>query len=112
MSSEKCASGGRLAEFSDSSVSLVYGLISVCSGCGVGICNDDSSEAFPRNVAGPLSLRPIGIPKGVVFVRVAVWPAIDGDGRDVARGIEAARRQDARQLIANLVLESFKASRQ
>ena len=43
----------------------------------------------------------------VVFVGVAVRPAIDGDGLDVAGGIESSGGEDAAELVADVALEGF-----
>src|SRR5258708_19486783 len=57
-------------------------------------------------------LVPVGIEERIVFVRVAVRPAIDRDGDDVGDRIEAARAQGAGELVADVALEDLEARAQ
>jgi hypothetical protein len=54
-------------------------------------------------------LVPVGVKKGIVFVRVAVRPAVDRDWRDVPGWIEAAGPERAAQLVADVALEGLEA---
>ena len=59
-----------------------------------------------------LVLVPVGIEQRIVFVRVAVRPAIDRDGDDVGGRIEATRAQGAPELIADVALSAQPLARQ
>ena len=61
---------------------------------------------------GAAPARPVRIEQRVVFVGVAVRPAIDGDGGDVARRIEAAGAEHAGELVADVALEGLERGRE
>ena len=54
---------------------------------------------------GLVGLVPVRIEQRIVFVGVAMRPTVDGDRDDVARRIESAVPEDARELIADVALE-------
>src|SRR6516162_8818944 len=82
--------GSRREQFADGAVGLVDGYVGVGRGAGVGIGNGDSTAAFTAEDMGSLPLGPVGVEQGIVFVAVAVGPAVDGNGCDVTRRIETA----------------------
>src|SRR5215471_20218524 len=98
------------AELFDGAPGLVYCLIGVSGRACIGVGDRDSAETFARNFAGALPGRPLGIEKIVVLVSVAVRPAIDSDGGDVARGVEAGLVKDACELVADIAFKGFKRS--
>src|ERR1700686_4619391 len=57
----------------------------------------------PRAACLDLAIR-LRVKQRVGLVRIAMAPAIDGDGSDVPIGIEAARTQDSAELIASVRL--------
>src|SRR5256885_1517197 len=77
----------------------------------VGVCNRYAAKRLAGNFAWTLSCGPFGVEKIVVFVRVAMRPAIDGDRVNITRGIEAACTENAAKLVADITLECFKRSR-
>src|SRR2546429_1657112 len=80
--------------------------------CRVGVCNRYTAKGFAGDFAWTLSCGPFGIEKIVVFVCVAMRPAIDGNRVNIARGIEAAGTENAAKLVADIALECFKRSRE
>jgi hypothetical protein len=58
-----------------------------------------------------LPLLPIGIEQRIVFVGVAVRPAIDRDRSDVLRRVEASRTQHPAELVADLLFEGREIGR-
>jgi hypothetical protein len=103
---------GSRQQFLDGPVALIDGLVGVGSGGCVRIGNRNSSVSLARDVARALARGPIGIPKRVVLVGVAMRPAVDGDRVDIARRIESPCPEHAFELITNTSLEVFKGSRQ
>src|ERR1700681_2125618 len=80
--------------------------VSVCA-C-VRVCDRQPPERFASYFARRLpAFQPELVGERIVFIRVAVRPAVDRDFQDVARGVESARTQYARQLLANVALVSF-----
>ena len=74
--------------------------------CGIGVGDRDAAKPLPRDDAGRLAaLEPERIRQRIVLVGIAVWPTVDGDGQDVARGVEAAATQRARELPADAALD-------
>src|SRR5215831_14465761 len=76
-------------EFGDGAVGLIDSDIRVCSGAGVGVGDGDMAKSLAANLVRSLACGPLRIEKRVVLVAVAMRPAIDGDGFDIAGGIEA-----------------------
>src|SRR6476646_6094003 len=91
---------------------FVDGGVSVGRSCRVGVCNRNAAKGFAGDFAWTLSRGPFRIEKVVVFVRVAMRPAIDGDRVNITPGIEAAGTENAAQLVADITLERFKRSRE
>src|SRR5882672_3822124 len=79
--------------------------------CRIGVCNRYAAKGFAGDFAWTLSSRPFGVEKIVVFVCVAMRPAIDGNRVNITRGIEAASAENAAKLVADIALECFKRSR-
>src|ERR1700722_2136583 len=102
---------GRLAEagyFSYRAIGLIDCGAGVGERSGVGIGDRNSAERLTPDHARTFVFGPIRIEEGIVFVRVAVRPATDGDRLDFVRRIEAARRENAAQQAADVALESRK----
>src|SRR5579862_302046 len=73
---------------------------------GIGVRNLDSPEGLASDHTRTLGDRPVQrLEQIVVFVGIAVRPAIDRDGLDVARWIETSGRQGASELIAYMAFE-------
>src|SRR5438270_5373810 len=87
---------------------LVYRFISISSGSRVRICNSNPSKAFAPNLAWTVTLGPFRVEQVVVFVSIAVRPAVHGDRRNIIRWIESTLAKHSRKLIANVSLERFK----
>src|SRR5260221_9201998 len=88
-------------------------LINSTIGVGVGSCvavrNRNPAGGQPCHLAGNLStLEPEFIEQRVVFIRVAMRPAVDCDGSDVGCGIEASWAQGRSELLADFALDGFK----
>src|SRR5262245_59422733 len=78
--------------------------VRVCASVGVG--NRDSPVPPPRNDARLLAaVQPERIGERVVLICVAVRPAVDRDGENIARGVETTRTDCARKLIADAALD-------
>src|SRR5271154_5361641 len=93
----------------DRAIRLIDSGVGVRKSFSVGIGDRDAPERLAADDAGLLLLRPIGIVQGIVFVGVAVRPAIYGDGLNIRGGIESAGRQHRSELLANISLESCEA---
>src|ERR1700682_3507471 len=96
-----------LQKFLYGAISLVYRRVGIGGGPGIGVGDGDAAKAGPPDHVGLLRLRPFRIEQLVIFVSITVRPAIDGDARHIARRIEAARTEDARQLAADVALEGL-----
>ena len=59
-----------------------------------------------------LARQPDRIEQLIVLVGIAVRPAIHGNARDVAGGVEAARPKRALELVADVALEGLERGRQ
>ncbi len=84
---------------------LVDGGVGIGGPAGVGIGDGDAAKAGAADHIGLALGRQVFIEQGVVFGGVAVGPAVDGDGGDVAGGVEAAGGQGPGQLVAGVALE-------
>ena len=71
-------------------VGLVDGAVGIGRRAGVGIGDGDAAETRPPDDVGLLLQGKDRLPKGVPFRRIAVGPAVDGDGGDVPGRIETA----------------------
>src|SRR5258707_6803436 len=105
-SSERQRLGGK--QFADRSVRLIDGDVGVRGCARIGVGNGDAAEWLATKNVWLLSVGPFWIEQRIVFVAVAVRPAIDGDGCDVARRIESAGGNRSRELIANFAFKQFK----
>src|SRR5579859_1051199 len=76
----------------------------------IGVCNRYAAKRFSGDFAWTLSCGPFQVEKIVVFIRVAMRPAIDGDRVNIACGVETAGAENTAQLVANITLERFKGS--
>src|SRR3546814_3842434 len=75
-------------------------------GARIRIGDRDPAEALAADHVGPLlGCHVPRIVERVVFIGIAVGPAVDGDGGDIALGIEAAGAEDRHQLLADVALE-------
>ena len=92
-------------QFGDGAKRLVDRDIGIGGRTGIRVRDRDASKRLPSDFMRRLPGRPLGIVERVVFVPVPVRPAIDGDGLDVARRVEAAIGQHPRELLANPALE-------
>ena len=84
-------------------------LVGESSRSSVGVGYRHSATAPASDNVWPLLGRQIRIGQRIVGVRVAVWPTIHSNGRDVLRGIETASAQHTGELIANLQLKLLEA---
>src|SRR5262245_2929970 len=99
-------------QFGDRPMGLVDRLVRVSRSRRIRIRDRDSTEPFAPDLARRLPLGPIRVPKRVVFVGVAMGPAIDGNRVDIACRIELPVFQHTRQLITNAPLEGLKRGRE
>ena len=88
-------------------MSLVNSDIRVSAAAAIRIGDRDAAESCASDDLRSLRLGDIGVEQRVVFRRITVRPAIDGDCGDVARRIESAGRQGTVQLLADLALEGL-----
>src|SRR5262245_12460702 len=84
---------------------LIDGDVGVGRRAGIRIGDGDPSELPPANFMRRLARGPSWVVERVVFVAVAVRPTVDRDRLDVARRIEPALAEDARELIADVAFE-------
>src|SRR5579863_4258035 len=95
-----------LRDFLDGAMALVDGDVGKCVPVCVGLGDDDSSERLASNHAWTIRGGAIEwFEEPVVFVGVSVRPAVHGDGLNVSRGIESARREHSSKLIVNVLFE-------
>src|SRR5256885_9854808 len=102
----------RTQQFLHGSMGFVDRGVSISRSRRVGVCNRYAAKRFAGDFAWTLSCGPFGIEKIVVFVCVAMRPAIDGNRVNITRGIEAAGTENAAKLVADITLEGFKRSRE
>src|SRR5258708_525954 len=107
-SSERQTLGGK--QFADRAVRLIDGDVAVRGCARIRVGNGDAAKRFATKDVWLLSVGPLWIEQRIVFVAVAMRPAIDGDGCDVAGRIEAASGERSRELIANFAFKQFKRS--
>ena len=70
-------------------------------------------EWLAADHARPLGIRPVErLKQRVVFVSVAVRPAVHGDGLNIPRWVESAAGKHAAELVANVALEGVKGRTQ
>src|SRR5208282_2079740 len=87
---------------------LVDGGISVGVAVGVRVRDLDSSKGLAGGYTWTLRRRTVqGLEQFVVLVGVSVGPAVDGDGLNIARGIETSGGEHAAELVAHVTLERF-----
>src|SRR5882724_5211539 len=101
-----------MQQFLHGSMGFVYRGVRVSRRRRVGVCDRYAAKGFAGDFAWTLSCGPFRVEKIVVFVRVAMRPAIDGNRVNITRGIEAAGAENAAQLVADIALECFKRSRE
>src|SRR5579872_6481641 len=103
--------GAHLCYFLNGAVALIDGDIGVGVAVCVGVRDGDSAERLATDDARTLGRGTIEwLDEAVVLVCVAMRPAIDCDGLDVSRGIEAARGEHAAELIVNVLFEGVEPS--
>src|SRR5580704_18643847 len=88
---------------------FVNRLVGESSRTGVGVGYGHSATAPASDNVRPLLWRQIRIGQRIVGVRVAVWPTIHRNGRDILGGIETVSAQHTSELIANLQLKLLEA---
>ena len=93
------------SEFLDGAMSLDDCRVDVCSSSRVGVRHRNPPEARPADHVREFVLRSHGVEQTVVVVGVAVRPAVDRNGLDVSRRIEAAAREHPAELSTNLPLD-------
>src|SRR5712664_144074 len=98
-------------QFANGAPSLMDCFIGVSERPRVRIGDVDAAKRTAADFAWRLSRRPLRIIERIVFVRVAVGPAIDGDRLDVAGRFESTGREHAIELIAYVAFEHFKGCR-
>ena len=103
------ASAGDRERFANGAPSLVDRHVGISACAGIRIRDHDSAEGRAADDVGLVGLVPVRIEQWIVFVGVAVRPAIDRDAYDVGRRIEPSRSKDARKLVANVALERLEA---
>src|SRR5713226_4561904 len=103
--------GSRAGQLLNGAPCLVNSAVGVSVGARVGVGDCQTAKGLAGGDAGKLAtFQPKLVEQGVVLVSVAVRPAVDCDGGYVARWIEAATEQRARQLVANVVLKRLEGS--
>src|SRR5262245_9508250 len=80
--------GGR--QFVDRPPGLVDRAVRVRIRAGIGVGDGDVAEALTTNELRARLHVPGRVLQVEMVAGIAVWPAVDGDGEDVTRGIEAA----------------------
>src|SRR5579862_235309 len=105
-----CFSGclAEAAYFSCRAIGLIDCSAGVGERGGIGIGDRNSAERLTADHAGTFVFGPIRIEERVVFVRVAVRPAIDGYCLNVLCRIKTSRHENPPELAANVALESRK----
>src|SRR5580704_7288251 len=96
-----------LQKFLYGAIGLIDRRVGIGGGTGIGVGDGDAAEARPPDHMRLLRFRPFRIEQLVIFVSIAMRPAIDGDARHTARRVEPARTEDARQLVADVALEGL-----
>src|SRR5208282_2929146 len=97
-----------LLQFLHRAISLVDGTVGVRVGIGVGVRNRQASEGFARHLARRFAaFQPELVEQRIVFIRVAVGPAVHRDFEDVASRIESSRPKNSQQLLADVALIGF-----
>src|SRR5206468_405946 len=82
---------------------LINGAIGVGIRSRIRIGDGNPAERLTRHLAGNLSaIDPEFIPQRVVFVRIAVRPAVHSYRSNIARRIESARPKRTCELIADI----------
>src|SRR5439155_25750702 len=89
-------------------VSLIDSAIGIRISAGIGVGDCQATEGLAFNLTWSFAaFQPEFIPQLVVFIRITVGPAIDGDRGYVASRIEATGLQSAGELLANVALHGF-----
>src|SRR5258708_33656816 len=91
---------------------LVDRSVGIGGGRGIGVGDRDRAKSSAADLVRRLAFSPFGIEQRIVFVGIAVRPAIDRDGGDIARRNKPLRTQYAVELVADLFLEGRKVGRQ
>src|SRR5271168_3332318 len=105
----RCSGAAETRDLIDRAVRLIDGGVRVRKSFRVGIGDRDATEWLPADDAGLLIFRPIGIVQRIVFVGVAVRPAIYGDGLNIRGGIESTGSEHRAELFADIAFESCEA---
>src|SRR3984893_4423050 len=102
----------RVQQFVDRAARLIDGRVGIGAAARIRVGDGNSAEGCSAAYIGPLRRRHVRFVQRVVFRRIAMRPAIDGDGLDVARGIKSTRTQGARKLVTYVVFECRKGGPQ
>jgi hypothetical protein len=87
------ASAGDRERFANGAPSLVDRRVGISPRARIRIRDHDSAERRAAHDVGLVGLIPVRIEQRIVFVGVAVWPAIDRDTCDARRRIESCRSE-------------------
>src|SRR3974390_3108543 len=90
----------------NSTMRLIDGRVGVRAAAGIGIGNCNKTKVPTADHMRPLSFWNVGIEEGVIFRRVAMGPAVHGDGGDIAGGVKSSLPQGAEQLVADVAFKS------
>src|SRR3979490_732069 len=89
---------------------LVDSAIGISVRAGIRVSDGQASKWLARNFARRYStFQPEFIKQGVVFIRIAMRPAINRDLHDVASRVETTQPQNSQKLLPNIALESLKS---
>src|SRR5215472_8693392 len=99
-------SRSHLGDFLYGAMALIDGDVGVGVAVGVGVRDGDAAEGLASEDTGTFGCRTIErFEQTVVFVGVAVGPAIDRNGFDIGCGIEASGGEHASKLVVNVLFE-------
>jgi len=92
-------------ELTNCPMRLVDRGVRICRASGIRIGDGDAAEFRPTDYVGTLVRGQDRLEQRVEFGCITVWPAVDGDGLDVAGRIKTCGGQYAGQLVTNIALE-------
>src|SRR5271157_4590094 len=86
-----CLSHLLLLQFLNGAVRLIYGAVGVRVGVRIRVRDRQPAEGLAGYLArGLAAFEPELVEQRIVFIGVAVRPAVNGDFQDVAGGVESA----------------------
>ena len=87
-------------------MSLVDRAVGVGGGASIGVGDCDRAEALAADDVRQVALGRVPlVVEGIIFIGIAVRPAVDDDRRDVARRIEPANFKRSIELVADMALK-------